>query len=737
VASRNAKINVVVDGLRQVQELEKSLRKISSLADKVNGKSGKSKETQKKDQRLKEEIKIERILNSISAKRNQLFQINSKDAKVSAIKHKLTRAENLAMDGKIIEAQKQLAIGTKRMTQLQGETAEIKRQTEELKAQQAIANKGISASGPFSRISDRQSRDREGKRTFMNNPFVGGMAKVLPKSMQPTRGFDLSSAAIGGGFPLLFGGGPVQAAAGALGGGIGGMFGQGGGFAGSIAATAAVQAIQQTITAVADLGKAMGPFTQNTNALVDAMGLAGTAEGKRIEIIKELEGEQAAFNAVMQKMREAIGTEATKRLQDFGEKASLVGSEFQIAMTKMRASLVPIINLVDQLLGISKGAQEAQRKRFIENTKNPVMVQKREEIETLKETTGGGRGAAKRRSDRIEVLQEELDKMADIGIALENQAVKMSEITLEHDKLVKKAQEEKDLKEAVKKLTETGMSEAIAKEVVQRQQVGDKAVEELEQLKIKLRLQNAALSSEDMTTEQKKKQKDLYDSILKKQENITKETEKAVEAIEKQGKAIKEVKVTKEQVADLLANEMANGIQGLIEGTKSLGDVLASVAKNLASMFLQAGTSNLFSKIFKIPAQAQGGYNRAGGFKAFQYGGVVNSPTLGMIGEGGESEYVIPASKMAGAMQRYSSGARGGAVIPGGSGDAGTVSGSSGNAVVEYTGPVLNFNGDDYLPRSAVPDLINTAAKRGADAGQSKMMKTFKNSRSQRASIGL
>ena len=108
-----------------------------------------------------------------------------------------------------------------------------------------------------------------------------------------------------------------------------------------------------------------------------------------------------------------------------------------------------------------------------------------------------------------------------------------------------------------------------------------------------------------------------------------------------------------------------------------------------------------------------------------------------MIGEGGESEYVIPSSKMAGAMQRYSAGARGGAVIPGGNGDAGTVAGSSGNAVVEYTGPVLNFNGDDYVPRSAVPDLINTAAKRGAEAGQSKMMKTFKNSRSQRASIGL
>ena len=191
-----------------------------------------------------------------------------------------------------------------------------------------------------------------------------------------------------------------------------------------------------------------------------------------------------------------------------------------------------------------------------------------------------------------------------------------------------------------------------------------------------------------------------------------------------------------EQIRDVLATGMTNAVMGLIDGTKSLGESLAGIAKNLASMFLNNAFSQMFSG-FNFFGGEQGGYLRSGGFKAFQYGGVVNSPTLGMIGEGGESEYVIPSSKMAGAMQRYSAGARGGAVIPGGSGDAGTPSGSSGNAVVEYTGPVLNFNGDDYLPRSAVPDLINTAAKRGADAGQSKMMKTFKNSRSQRASMGL
>ena len=108
-----------------------------------------------------------------------------------------------------------------------------------------------------------------------------------------------------------------------------------------------------------------------------------------------------------------------------------------------------------------------------------------------------------------------------------------------------------------------------------------------------------------------------------------------------------------------------------------------------------------------------------------------------MIGEGGESEYVIPASKMDGAMSRYSAGARGGAVIPGGSHAAGTVAGASGNTVVEYTGPTLNFNGDEYVPKSAVPQIIGAATKQGAMAGKAQVIGSLRNSRSQRASLGL
>ena len=43
--------------------------------------------------------------------------------------------------------------------------------------------------------------------------------------------------------------------------------------------------------------------------------------------------------------------------------------------------------------------------------------------------------------------------------------------------------------------------------------------------------------------------------------------------------------------------------------------------------------------------------------KKFSSGGYVTRPTVGLVGEAGEDEYIIPASKMAASMQRYSAGA--------------------------------------------------------------------------------
>ena len=60
-----------------------------------------------------------------------------------------------------------------------------------------------------------------------------------------------------------------------------------------------------------------------------------------------------------------------------------------------------------------------------------------------------------------------------------------------------------------------------------------------------------------------------------------------------------------------------------------------------------------------------------------------------------------------------------------------------GGTIVNYNGPTLNFNSEDYVPASAVPGIIDEATKRGAKAGEARTFATLRNSRSQRGRIGL
>lgn len=76
----------------------------------------------------------------------------------------------------------------------------------------------------------------------------------------------------------------------------------------------------------------------------------------------------------------------------------------------------------------------------------------------------------------------------------------------------------------------------------------------------------------------------------------------------------------------------------------------------------------------------------------FAQGGVVDSPTLAMVGEGGEREYIIPESKMARASANYLGGMRGNAAIQ----SQGSSRPSSPTIQIQ-TGPVLQQNNQQYV----------------------------------------
>ena len=506
------------------------------------------------------------------------------------------------------------------------------------------------------------------------------------------------SALIGGGFPLLFGGGPLQALAGGLGGGFGEAISPGGGFAGSIAATAALSSIQKATDNIAKLGQAMNPLTMDLQRLTQSMGMVGTPAEKYLKVLEQTQGKQAAFNESMKRMRGIIGEEGVRELQKFGETMRALTNNLAEFFTKLSAGFAKVFNRFAQDPGSAIGRVNIlSRAEKSTDTQIQDLIRERDAM-----LTGGSGDRRTRRSSEFKDIQDQIVALQKVNEAAQNLADTENTRALTLDNSIKGITDQNTFLQDQLTLGEEGAR--------------------IEQEKLKFA----------------KAQGIEIDKIT------VKEAERIANAV-KLNEKLQEQKATQEQIQNILATGMTNAVMGLIEGSKTLGQVLADVAKQLASMFLNKAFSSIFGNMF-----GGGGGMSAGGYYSsttglgiagpnfgLAEGGYVTSAGLKMIGEAGESEYVIPASKMSGAMSRYSAGARGGSVIPGGSGDSGTVAGGSGNTVVEYTGPTLNFNGDEYVQKSAVPEIIGAATKQGAMAGKAQVIGTLKNSRSQRASLGL
>lgn len=102
----------------------------------------------------------------------------------------------------------------------------------------------------------------------------------------------------------------------------------------------------------------------------------------------------------------------------------------------------------------------------------------------------------------------------------------------------------------------------------------------------------------------------------------------------------------------------------------------------------------------------------------FATGGVVTRPTVAMVGEGGEPEYIIPQSKMLAASARYLAGTRGAGVLSGGSPSGAPRLGRS--QINITTGPVLQQDGRQWV---TMADLV--AATQATEDAILDQLRTF------------
>ncbi len=229
--------------------------------------------------------------------------------------------------------------------------------------------------------------------------------------------------------------------------------------------------------------------------------------------------------------------------------------------------------------------------------------------------------------------------------------------------------------------------------------------------------------------------------LIKERTGLIKEENKEIKKSENK---TDKLKIDWKEVGNIIRNDVGEAIKGMMRGTKTLGEAALGILNKIADMFIDLAIQGMFTSLGK-----QGGFLGAlfgaangahwkGGFKAFAQGGMVNEPTLGLVGEGGESEYIIPESKMSDAMNRYAAGARGDAVLAGGGGDVeGGGSGGAGGGSIDVRFTSERINDVSYVTFEQFQAGVQQAASEGAKRGEMSTLRRLQTSPSTRRRVGV
>ena len=423
----------------------------------------------------------------------------------------------------------------------------------------------------------------------------------------------VGSGIIGGGFPLLFGQGPTAAIGGALGGVAGGALsaipGMGQfGFALSIAGTAIGSALDE-------LTKALAKPTENIETLVTKLGLANTETGDLVLRMNELGMTSDASALLLNKFAEEFGLtqeqikENTERMNKFNNEINLFGTSLLNLTSKV------IGPLIEELNNLIQGKKPEGTSRNITGvidffTANAFDLDKRGSLvdEFFSPTGDKFRNPFNRANDPL-----------DFNLNPNN---------LDPD----------DSKDKAK--------------IATRRQF---EVKELEPLKQALELEQKRLttSTKDLNILKEKFELDNLNNELKLLES--QRTSEVNQKLEDKIEKLKIVRDTQQQIFDnakaladpfrelsnIIAQDIGNGIKGLIQGTETLNNVLRNVLNKLADAALnmaifgnvggtfQRGGGGILGSIFR----AEGGpVKRGGSFVVGERGPELFTPGVsGMI----------------------------------------------------------------------------------------------------------
>ena len=433
----------------------------------------------------------------------------------------------------------------------------------------------------------------------------------------------VSQAILGGGFPLLFGGGPAQALGGLVGGAAGG-------FAGGIAGQLIVGQFEAIGRAAADLGNALDPLTFDLEAVSTAAGVAGTETAQFLEKIEKYGSATEAARLATELLESRIGKGGVQALKDFGESAQNLGNSLSNIFTKILSNIAkiagPLLSKLAQMAGDAETRQAFQSAEGLTGVE--AAVQKFF-------ASGRSQGGAGKRRDKE--LRDALTAAGiDVGTGPRGLREAAEKIRLEAGQRIQAAPE-LEIAEIAAGVQTPEEKRAAAAAARPKEQQEAKAARLLQLAKDRSRLAEAMTAQEKRSIQlviQKEKvdrelnllSKEKRDAIKEELDttflitNITetrKEQEKALaDAAEKRRRAEEEAARQLQSIYDQLGATIRDGvvgsIQAAVDGTKSLAEVASNTLRNLANQLLTLGINTALKStglgIFSnLPGFANGG----------------------------------------------------------------------------------------------------------------------------------
>ena len=279
--------------------------------------------------------------------------------------------------------------------------------------------------------------------------------------------------------------------------------------------------------------------------------------------------------------------------------------------------------------------------------------------------------------------------------------------------------------------------------------------EEKQQAELQLRLLRLRNANKDLTEEQLQSleaaTKALFNATnLGPLEQYIKNTSAALADTEQQMTKVVQI------VEGQLASGIANFFNGIVDGSKSaeeafadmlksMGQALVQTAAQMIAQYIAIGIARIFAGMggggggggaSSVPSSAYGDMSVAGPsffqggmIPGYSTGGFIGADRVALVGENGPElirsgptgTSVTNNEDTKAAMERFSPS------------NQEAAAGGPMNPTINYNGPTLNFNGDDYIPRSEAGSLVAAGAKQG----ETRAINRLRNSRMTRSKIGI